>query len=159
VPTAETSPVPWRYTTEKPAADWFKSDFEADGWKEGPAGFGTKGTPGAVVRTVWKTDEISLRREIELPDQKLVNPCLFMHHDEDAEVYINGVFTAQAPDFTTEYGAVEIQPAARAALKPGKNIFAVHCHQTAGGQYIDVGPMDSVPGAASAARKVPTFGR
>ena len=67
------------------------------------------------------------------------SPPLHVHHDEDAEIYLNGVLAAKLTGFTAEYEVVEILPAARAALEPGKNIVAVHCHQTTGGQYIDVG--------------------
>ena len=53
-----------------------------------------------------------------------------MHHDEDAEVYINGVLAARAPRFAGDYERYELSREARAALKPAGNVLAVHCHQT-----------------------------
>ena len=97
------------------------------------------GTPGAVVRTVWKTDDIWIRREFTLPEMKTDNLWLNLHHDEDAEIYFNGVLAAKVSGFVTDYGEVSIRPDALAALKAGKNSIAVHCHQTTGGQYIDLG--------------------
>ena len=66
VPTALTERVTWRWTLDKPAEDWAKPGFDASSWKEGRAGFGTKGTPGAVVRTEWNTSDIWLRREFAI---------------------------------------------------------------------------------------------
>jgi hypothetical protein len=142
VPTAQKEAVAWRYTLAKPAENWFKPEFDASAWKEGPGGFGSPGTPGAVVRTEWKSADIWLRREFTMPDGDFQNLQLLLHHDEDAEVYVNGVLAATAGGYTAEYEPVAISPDALKALKPGKNTFAMHCHQTKGGQYADVGIVD-----------------
>jgi hypothetical protein len=43
------------------------------------------------------------------------------------------------PGSNASYAYVPLSAAARAALKPGTNTFAVHAHQNRGGQFIDVG--------------------
>lgn len=144
VPTSQAEGLPWRYSLEKPAEGWQKPDFDDAQWKEGPGGFGTKMTPGAVVRTEWKTHDIWLRRTFEMPDTK-GDLSLLVHHDEDVEVYINGILAATSTGFTTDYEELSISKEALASLKPGKNVFAVHCKQTQGGQYIDVGMIRIVP--------------
>lgn len=145
VPTAKDASVLWRYTTEAPPDGWFAPDFEVSSWKEGPAGFGTRGTPGAVVRTEWNGKDIWLRREFNLTNGTIGSAQLLMHHDEDAEVYLNGVLAVSAPQWTSDYEEVEIRPEARTALRLGKNVIAIHCKQTNGGQYIDAGLVEVVP--------------
>jgi hypothetical protein len=139
VPTSKDQGQTWRYTLAKPAAGWQKADFDDKEWKESPGGFGTRMTPGSVVRTEWTTDDIWLRREFTMPEGNWDDIVLLLHHDEDAEVYINGVLALKVPGYVTDYEEQPISAEARRALKPGKNVFAVHCHQTTGGQYIDVG--------------------
>ncbi len=145
VPAADQQPATWRYTTSKPADDWAKPGFNDSAWKQGQSGFGTEGTPGAVVGTTWNTPDIWLRREVEIPADKLDGLELWLHHDEDAQVYINGVLAASAGGYSTSYETLPLSSAAKAAMKPGRNVIAVHCRQTSGGQYIDVGLVDAVP--------------
>ena len=141
VPTSEAKGREWRFTTTEPADGWMKADFQDAAWKIGIGGFGEPTTPGAVVRTKWKTPDIWLRREFQLDTAAAGDLKLRIHHDEGVEVYVNGVLAARTkPDlYTSEYVQMPINKDAIAALKQGRNTLAVHCHQTSGGQYIDVG--------------------
>ncbi len=153
VPTSKNEAQQWKYTTEQPAENWMKTDFDDSAWLSGPGGFGTEGMSRAVVRTVWNTSDIWIRRTFELDAADLVlgsQLYLSIFHDEDADVYINGVLAAQRTGHVGRYGNVTISPAARAALKPGKNTIAVKCHQTTGDQFIDVGIEAVIPGPRSA---------
>ena len=130
---------------DKPTGNWTASDFEASAWQEGPGGFGTRGTPGATIGTRWNTSDIWLCREFTLTAPDRANLYLWLHHDEGAEVYINGVLAARVSGYTTDYEEVPLTGAAKATLRAGKNRVAVHCHQTNGGQYIDLGLATVVP--------------
>jgi hypothetical protein len=145
VPTSEQEPRTWKYTLEKPEDGWSKTAFADSGWKSGLGGFGTKETPGAVVRTEWNSPDIWLRSEISVPEGKFTSLHFRLHHDEDAEIFLNGVLAGSEGGYSTEYEDTPLTSAGAKALKPGKNVIAVHCKQTRGGQYIDVGIVDHVP--------------
>ncbi len=140
LPTALTSPQVWKYTTATPAADWTAATFNDTGWASGTGGFGTAGTPGAVVNTTWNTDDIYLRKTIKLPSTSLNNLSVYAYHDEDMQIYVNGVLATGVTGYITGYQLFDISTAAQAQLRPGATVtIAVHCLQTTGGQDIDVG--------------------
>ena len=144
--TAEAAPVDMRFTLQEPAEGWAAADFDDVGWQLSQAGFGSSGTPGAVVRTQWRTDDIWLRREFSLssvPDAKDGSRLVLrIHHDEDAEVYLNGVRVSRLPRWTQAYEDVVLGEEALKALRTGRNVLAIHCHQNGGGQYIDAGLLE-----------------
>jgi hypothetical protein len=145
VPSSKKEPQTYAYTFEKPADGWNKNEFDSSKWKTAPGGFGTSGTPGAVVKTEWKTDDIWLRRTVKLdkkPDGELM---LNLHHDDDVKVYINGVLAYEDDGAVGDYTLFPIRKEAIDALKAGENVIAIHCHQKGGGQYIDIGLSAVVP--------------
>jgi hypothetical protein len=145
LPTADSTPAEWRYTTEKPADNWFTVDFNASGWKSGTSGFGEPSTPGSRVNTNWKTPDIWLRRTFDVQAVPEGELRLRVHHDEDAEIYLNGVLIKKVTGYITNYASLRLPADARKLLKTGTNTLAVHCNQKGGGQYIDVGFEVAVP--------------
>jgi hypothetical protein len=143
VPCAEQEMVLWRYTLAKPPENWMKSSYDDSSWTQGVAGFGTSETPYTVVRTEWKTSDIWLRREFMLDKVDIDTLQLHIYHDEDVEVYLNGVPAFNETGYIVGYIDMEINPEALATLKQGTNTMAIHCHQTMGGQYIDAGIISS----------------
>ncbi len=143
--TSETKPQTWRYIMTKPKSHWAEAGFDDSKWRSGPGGFGTEETPRAVVRSGWDTSDIWLRRTFKI-DSLPENGQLMLtaHHDDDAEVYLNGRLVRSLAGFTRHYVPSWLDDESRNALHVGENTIAVHCHQTTGGQYIDVGLSDVI---------------
>lgn len=129
----------WRYTLKKPAANWEQPGFDDSAWKEGYGGFGERSTPNARISTDWTTKVIWLRRTVEMENVP-AKPAIYIYHDEDAEIYLNGRKIAEFKGFKGEYF---VHPIDAQAVKVGKNVLAVHCRQTTGGQAIDVHLIDA----------------
>jgi hypothetical protein len=144
--TSEHKPVLWKFTLQFPTNGWQGNGFDDSAWKISSGGFGTAGTPGAIVRTDWRTDDIWLRREFDCKnsatDSKPGSLALRIHHDEDVEVYLNGVEIAREPRWTSGYVEIPLPEAASKALHQGHNLLAIHCHQITGGQYVDAGLLE-----------------
>ncbi|MFY7875559.1 MAG: glutaminase domain-containing protein, partial [Pirellula sp.] len=140
IKTALSEPAFWSYSTSAVPSDWFAADFDAGTWSTGKSGFGSEDTPNSVIGTVWTSSDIWMVRDIELSSlDHFADLHWLVHHDEDTEIFINGKLAAKFSGYSVQYALHPLSQTARSLLKSGKNRISVHCHQTAGGQYIDVG--------------------
>jgi len=134
----------WHYTTARPEANWSSLVFNDSRWPVGMPGFGNQGLPPrqqALVKTTWNTPDIWARAEIELSDLALPL-ALRLSHDEDVEVFLNGILVCQRKGYIADYTIQRLDGAAASALRSGRNVLAAHCHQTVGGQFLDVQLVD-----------------
>ncbi|MDR1011305.1 MAG: hypothetical protein LBM04_09325 [Opitutaceae bacterium] len=126
---------PYRHTVKKPAANWNQPGFDDSAWRTGMAPFG-KGKAG--VRTAWGASDIWLRQEFDFPGGDFTKAAIVIHHDDAAEVYVNGQLVWKRSGHTDTYDLFDITTALKAALKQGRNTLAVHTHQNGGGQFMDL---------------------
>ena len=134
---ARGTPATWSFVTSAPAPGWKEVGSKAfKNWTKAQGGFGTKGTPNSFVTTEWKEPEIWMRTNFgakEIPESLVLE----IYHDEDVEVYLNGVEIFKASGHITDYQLVELGQNALDAFQTGNNVLAIHCKQTKGGQFID----------------------
>ena len=130
----------WRYTTESPNndTDWKTVGFDDTSWE---VGGGLFANTNSDVR--WGLGDIWLRHEFEL-EEAVETPLVFLALiDDAAEFYINGVYAGRGSvlpggrykDVQRLAGA----ELARQALRPGKNVLAVHARDGGGLSLLRVG--------------------
>jgi hypothetical protein len=138
----DSKPV-WKYTVNRPAQDWTSPTFGDVLWTEGEGAFATKAgknavrVPGLWVRTPWASRDIWLRVRIDLPPEiKDANIRWMYRHDENIQVYVNGVMQFAEPSFNMQVRTRELDGT---NFKPGENVIAVHCRNNGGPGLVDVG--------------------
>ena len=135
----EDATIKWSFTTSEPASNWYETSFDDSSWSTGLSPFGSN----SGDRTKWTDSNIWIRRTFTVTgvsEDQMKDLRLWLYHDEDAEVYINGVLASKATGFNS-YEDWPLLPEGLAAIKTDgtENVMAIHCKQTEGGQGIDCG--------------------
>ena len=138
LPAAKDQKLLWKYTTKQPSSTWNKTDFDDSSWSSGKAGFGNT---SSYKTTTWDTSDIWLRQEFTLDGHTAAikdSLVLLAYHDEECEIYINGILASKCSGYVTKYTAYSVTKAARESIVPGeKNVISVHCHNGGGAGFID----------------------
>ncbi len=127
------------YVFQEPQPGWEKSGFDDKNWQSGPAAFGVQNFD-AGINTVWNTENIWLRRKVILEeDLATKNVVLQYSHDDDVEIYINGIKVVSTGNMYKENAQLRLPEEVLRTLKKGENIIAAHCRNRVGYSLIDFG--------------------
>lgn len=126
-----------RYTEAEPTGEWTTAGYDASNWKSGSAPIGDD---EKNVKTLWKSDNIWIRRTFPVQDLASINELLLkLNHDDNVEVFLNGKKVYEKTGWTNSF---QYLPINRADLKTGENLIAIHLVNTAGGRFLDFGLVD-----------------
>lgn len=137
----------WKYSFSQSSENWYQPAFNDAGWQQAKGAF----TDGNDAPNKWKSHDIWVRRSFQLKNTDFDHLLLNLHHDDNVEVYLNGVLAYKATGWNNAPELLEINEEAKAALKKGNNVLAIHCENTAGGAYLDAGLVDKSNPAVSIA--------
>ena len=131
LPSADEQAYDCKYTEAQPADGWQSEKFNDSNWETGSAPFADSKPKG---KTIWKND-LWIRRTFEVNSQDIDKLFLKLSHDDDAEVYLNG---EKVLDKSGANGDFEMFPI-KNILRKGINVLAIHCKNTGGDTFLDVG--------------------
>ena len=125
---------------------WVQPNFDDSTWPVEKAAWGTVGEyPN--VNNEWKAEnsDIYVRRSVTLTADDLKKELWLQYsHDDVFELYINGTRVIDTGETWVQGVQHQLEAAEKALLHEGENVFAAHCHNTAGGAYIDFGLYENV---------------
>jgi len=145
VKTSEQAGWNGKYMLEEPAPGWEKVVFNDSDWKSGAAAFGTKRSE-ATAKTPWTTKHIWVRREVVL-EEDLSGESVYLEfsHDDDVEIYINGIEVVNSGDKARKNVLLKLPEDVIKTLKKGKSVIAAHCHNRVGNALLDFGLSIELP--------------
>jgi len=126
------------YVNEMPATNWTAKNFDDEKWKQGKAAFGKR--ENQKVNTAWDSENIWIRKKFSM-DEDWSGQKVFLEysHDDDVEIYINGIEVVRINDRCQDNAMLELPENALRSLQKGENMIAAHCRNKGGEAYLDFG--------------------
>ena len=128
------------YTNSQPSNGWQEFQFDDSNWKKGKAAFGSRDMER--IHTEWKGDntDIYIRRTFDFNEPNIAEDIYLIYsHDDVFELYLNGEKLVSTGLVWKNNVYLKLSEEAKKKLRKGKNVIAVHCHNTTGGSYVDFG--------------------
>ncbi len=146
VPAADETAWQCKYTETQPQGDWKDIQYDDNGWSTGTAPFTDD---KQQAKTLWNSKDIWIRRTFTYANQDINKLVLKLWHDDNIEVYLNGDEVYNYTGWTSDYKYIPLKDKFKNRLKNGQNVIAIHCANTAGGSWLDVGLVDEVKETAN----------
>jgi hypothetical protein len=151
LPAADEQVYNCKYQMETTPSDgWQQTTFDDQTWQTGSAPFGDN---RAKVGTSWIGKDIWVRRRFNLSTIPSGHLMLKTYHDDDVEIYLNGQRVTRQRGANGDYELVELSDDAKANLKVGNNVLAIHCRNTGGGSWLDAGLSEEIEHIDNVAEK------
>ncbi|QKJ28562.1 family 43 glycosylhydrolase [Mucilaginibacter mali] len=129
----------WKYTFNQPGESWNTPAFTDTEWKKGDKGFGNqvlKGSTRINPQTMWRTNDIWVRKHFKIPWALSGQLQLMVNHTGPTEVFMDGqlIYNGVAANYTT----VNLLPQLVNELKTGEHVLVIHGEKAERGANIDV---------------------